>query len=223
MKLLVVGEQHSDNFLVAMDPHNSGFSVESQDTQYFQLGLGSQQDSEDIIFSTESLVCQSEACQKIEKRSIELTPFYDRIVVQTNRQNTAAEQWYLDYMNTASPSQCYKLECMAKRSQCYKMLGAFVVMRRIARLTEYPRVPVPRSLRQFSELNHRNGESYKHWVEPSPKGEYFARCRYCKICLPLRSSVLKSHHRNLQHQLYVVAVMQRFKKDSITSITVKKW
>ena len=48
-----------------MDPHNSGFSVESQDTQYFKMELGSQQDSEEIIFPTESLFCQSEACVEI--------------------------------------------------------------------------------------------------------------------------------------------------------------
>ena len=193
-----------------MDPHNSGFSVESQDTQYFKMELGSQQDSEEMIFPTESLVCQSEACIEIQKRSIELAPFYYRIVIQPNRQNTYAEQWYLDYMNKTSPSQCYRLECMGKRRQCYKMLGTFVAMRRIARLTEYPRVAVPRVIRQISELNHRNGESYKNWVEPSPKGEKFARCRYCKKCLPLQSSVLKSHHRNLQHQKYALTAMQRF-------------
>ena len=80
-----------------MDLHNSGFSVVSQRTEYFDLQLASEPNSEDIIPSTEgeSEVCQNATCREIRERNDELTPLYTEIVVQHHRENPAAEQWYV--------------------------------------------------------------------------------------------------------------------------------
>ena len=63
-------------------------------------------------------------------------------------------------------------------------------------------MPPPRSVTKYSELNHGNGP-FQHWVEPSPQGEYFARCKYCQKCFALGSmgnSALTSHDKGMKHK-----------------------
>ena len=198
-----------------MDLHNSGFSVVSQDTEYFDLQLASEPNSEDhIIPSTEgeSEVCQNAPCIEIRERHDEITPLYTDIVVQHHRENPAAEQWYLQYMNENNPSQCQNLYCLVKRRQCYRMLGTFVAMRRIARLTELPRIRIPSSILRISELSRYGIDGVYSWLEQSPRGDCFARCKLCQRCINIEfmgQAALRTHHFSRQHQQHVIATMQR--------------
>ena len=197
-----------------MDLHNSGFSVVSQGTEYFDLQLASEPNSEDIIPSTEgeSEVCQNATCREIRERNDELTPLYTEIVVQHHRENPAAEQWYLRYMNENNPSQCQNLYCLVKRRQCYRMLGTFIAMKRIARLTEIPRIPIPPSILRISEMSRQAIDGVYSWLEPSPRGDRFARCKLCQTCINIGfmgKATLRSHNFSQRHQQHVIAAMQR--------------
>jgi len=212
-----------------MDLHNSGFSVVSQGTEYFDLQLASEPNSEDIIPSTEgerepnsediipstegeSEVCQNATCKEIRERNDELTPLYTEIVVQHHRENPAAEQWYLRYMNENNPSQCQNLYCLVKRRQCYRMLGTFIAMKRIARLTEIPRIPIPPSILRISEMSRHGIDGVYSWLEQSPRGDRFARCKLCQTCINIGfmgKATLRSHNFSQRHQQHVIAAMQR--------------
>ena len=106
-----------------MDLHNSGFSVVSQDTEYFDLQLASEPNSEDIIPSTEG-----------------------------------------------------------------------------------------ESILRISELSRHGIDGVYSWLEQSPRGDCFARCKLCQKCINIEvmgQAALRTHHFSRRHQQHVIATMQR--------------